>query len=107
MGIHRIIAVSLTALAGLGIGGTTAAAGGAAELDPVIGDVATPIVDPPPTIGELTSPSRPQKSTTCEGTINCKILETACGVVGGTYTGWPSHDRGHDHTHGICTWPWE
>ena len=48
---------------------------------------------------------RPQKSTTCEGTVRCKILEGACDLVGGTYTGWESSD--HGHTHGICTWPWE
>ena len=107
MRIHRIIAVSLTALVGFGVGGSTVAAGGPPQLVTAIGDVGAPFVDPPAAVDDLAPAVRPKKSTTCEGTINCKILETACGVVGGTYTGWPSHDRGHDHTHGICTWPWE
>jgi hypothetical protein len=88
------------AIGTLGMGATAAGATDTGFTTPN----ATP---PPPTrVGTLVA-APPQKSTTCEGNVQCDILQGACELVGGTYSGWHSTTPGHDHTHGVCTWPWE
>lgn len=88
------------AISTLGIGATSA---GAADIG-----LTTPGTTPPPPArdGKLVA-APPEKSTTCEGNAQCGVLQAACDFVGGTYSGWHSKDPGHDHTHGVCTWPWE
>ncbi len=78
-------------------------AGTAAADSYTIGDPPPP---PPPAVAEFVAPGdSTARSTTCEGNVSCWLLEGACELAGGTYTGWHSNDRGHDHEHGICTWP--
>jgi hypothetical protein len=88
------------AIGTLGMGAAAAGAAGTGFTTPGT----TP--PPPPRGGTLVGPP-PAKSTTCEGNAGCGVLQGACELVGGTYTGWQSKDPGHDHAHGVCTWPWE
>jgi len=84
----------------LGVGGATAGAADIGFTTP------TTIPPPPPPDAKLVA-APPAKSTTCEGNAQCANLQIACFVLGGTYNGWHSTDPGHDHQHGVCTWPWE
>jgi hypothetical protein len=88
------------AIGTLGIGGAAVDAAGTGFTAP--GSTPPP---PPRSITLVTAP--PEKSTTCEGNDQCGLLQGACDLVGGTYNGWHSTDPGHDHEHGVCTWPWE
>lgn len=99
MNIKRTIAAITIGMAGLGVGAGSVAAGQYASPEE------PPPPPPPTTMDELVSPERRAESTTCEGAVQCKLLDSICGAVGGTYTDWTSRD--HGHTHGICTWPWE
>jgi hypothetical protein len=97
----RRITFGLAIAAGtLGIGAANA---GAADIG-----FTTPDTTPPPTPrGGTLVAAPPEKSTTCEGNTQCGILKAACDFAGGTYSGWQSTLPGHDHAHGVCTWPWE
>ena len=88
------------AIGTLGLGAATAGATDTGFTTP------SPTPPPPTRVGTLVA-APPQKSTTCEGNVQCDILQGACELVGGTYSGWHSTTPGHDHTHGVCTWPWE
>jgi hypothetical protein len=87
------------AISALGLG---AAGAGATDT----GFTTPTTAPPPPRLGVLVA-APPEQSTTCEGNVQCNWLKGACDLVGGTYSGWHSKDEGHDHTHGVCTWPWE
>ena len=107
MKIYRTIVATVLAGSIVGLGAGQAGAG--ADTTPyttLYTALYTARSDPPPPeVGELAAPTGRQEATTCEGNVNCKILQGACDLVGGTYTGWDSRD--HGHSHGICTWPWE
>ncbi len=97
--IRRFFVGAVVAMSGIGIGSAVHAA-----------DLTVPTDAPPPPtrpLGDLAVEPTDEESTTCGGTISCRILENACLLAGGTYSGWDSKTPGHNHPHGVCTWPWE